>query len=125
MHLTRTLRAALLAALLATAAIALTTVGAEAGPPPPGPKTYKVKADLDGRWTPRLKDVVKTDFLHKGQRVPIECQAYNQLAYGSRYWDLISHRGRTLFVPDAFIKTGTDGGAPGVRACTEEEYRMD
>jgi hypothetical protein len=118
-------RGSLLAALLATAAVALTTAlalpSAQAARPPDGPRTYEVTADLDGRRTPSKNDIVAVDFLRKGERVPVECQAFGGLAYGSRWWDLVTHEGATLFVPDRFIRTGTDGDAPGIRLCTEEE----
>ena len=112
-------------AWIAAAAIALTGVlaaeGAQAAPPPDPPRTYKVKADLDGRATPRKDNISTTDFLRRGQRVPIECQRYGGRAYGSRLWDLVSSRGETLWVPDRFIKTGTDGRASGIRRCTSQD----
>src|SRR4051794_38153844 len=114
-------RRSLLATLLTTTAVALTAclaaVGAEAAPPPDPPHTYKVTADLDGRSTPSKSDIAFVDFLHKNQRVQIECQEYGERAYGSRLWDLVSTRRDTLFVPDRFIKTGTTGRAPGIRGC--------
>src|SRR2546426_936315 len=78
----RVLRGPLLATLLAIAAVALTgalaTPRVDAAQPPPGPRTYKVTADLDGRLSPinRPGAIVAVDFLLKGQRVPIECQKY-------------------------------------------------
>jgi hypothetical protein len=108
-----------LAALLVAAA--MTAPAAQAGPPPDPPRTYKVTADLDGRATPRKGDIYTTDFLRKGQRVQVECQKYGGAAYGSRLWDLVSSGGETLFVPDRFIKTGTDGRAPDIRPCTSQD----
>ena len=80
-------------------------------------------ADLDGRLSPinRPGAIVAVDFLLKGQRVPVECQKYGDRAYGSRLWDLVTSRRRTLFVPDRFIKTGTSGRAPDIRQCGRED----
>jgi hypothetical protein len=118
----------LLVALLAAAAVAL--AGTAAAPnshaaPPPTPRTYEVTADLDGRIAPR-KDAhaAAVNFLDEGQRVPVECQTYGKSAYGSRLWDLVTNRGRTLYVPDRFIDTGTDGRAPEIRRCDSQD-RVD
>jgi hypothetical protein len=122
----RATRASLLVALLATATLAmtgaLTAAGGQAAQPPPGPRTYKVTIDLDGRSTPSKGDVAHVDFLRKGQWVSIECQTYGERAYGSRLWDLVTSDGDTLFVPDRFIKTGTNGRASDVRRCDGQDY---
>jgi hypothetical protein len=116
----------LLAALLASIVAGTATVpAADAAPPPPGPRTYKVTADLDGRATPSKKDIVFANFLRKGERVAVECQAYGGLAYGSRWWDLVSKDGAQLFVPDRFVKTGTSGQSPDIRLCTDDELNED
>jgi hypothetical protein len=131
----RVLRGSLLAALLATAAVALTGAlaapGAEAAPAPDGTRTYRVTADLDGRLSPILSDTVIQDFLRKGERVPIECQRYGGPAYGSRLWDLVFRKypgdatfdesSATLWVPDRFIKTGTNGRSPDIRRCGKQD----
>src|SRR6266540_3586790 len=85
----RVARGALLAAMLATVvaalAGALAAAGARADPHPDHRPTYKVTADLDGRATPAKGDhttIVAEDFLRKGQRVPVICQANGGLAYG-------------------------------------------
>jgi hypothetical protein len=114
------IRAALLTALLATVAGTVATPAVQAAEPPP-PHTYKVTADVDGRRTPSKNDIAITNFVRRGERVPIECQAYGGLAYGSRWWDLVSKDGATLFVPDRYVKTGTSGEAPDIRLCTEDE----
>jgi hypothetical protein len=111
-----------LAALLATAALGPLSPGAQAAEAPPGTKTYLVKADLNGRSTPKKSDVALEDFLEKGERVPIECQTYGGSAYGSRLWNLVSREGETLFVPDHFIRTGTDGRSPDIRACDGDDF---
>jgi len=105
---------------MATAAIALTGALAVAGAQaarPPEPRTYKVTADLNGHSTPSMGNVAAVDFLLRNQRVEIECQRYGERAYGSRLWDLVKSGANTLFVPDRFIKTGTNGRAPGARLC--------
>jgi hypothetical protein len=115
-----------IAALVATAAVSLTgglaAAGAGAAPPPDPPKTYKVTADLDGRFTPSTADIAEEDFLREGQRVRIECQEHGGRAYGSTLWDLVTRSGDTWFVPDRFIKTGTNGRAPGTRLCDSQDY---
>jgi hypothetical protein len=113
-------RATLLAALAATVACALAAPATQAGEPVP-PRTFKITADVDGRFTPSKNDIAISNFLRKGERVPIECQAYGGLAYGSRWWDLVSKDGATLFAPDRYVKTGTSGESPDIRLCTEEE----
>jgi hypothetical protein len=112
-------------ALLACATVGLTAVAAQAAQPNP-PRTYKVTADLDGRTAPvnRRDAIGPVDFLRKGEKVPVECQTYGDRAYGSRLWDLVSIRDRTLFVPDRFIKTGTNGRAPQIRKCDGQD-RID
>jgi hypothetical protein len=114
-------RGSLLAALFAIAAVASTAAAAEAGPEPsPGP-TFEVTADLDGRFYPQKDEVYTEDFLRKGQWIRVECQRYGGWAYGSKLWDLVSARGETLYVPDRFIKTGTSGRSPEIRACDSHD----
>jgi hypothetical protein len=112
-------------ALLACATVGLIAVDARAAQPNP-PRTYEVTADLDGRLSAlnRSDNIVAVDFLLEHQQVTIECQKYGDRAYGSRLWDLVSSRRMTLYVPDRFIKTGTNGRAPGVRKCDFQD-RVD
>ena len=114
-----------IAALLACATVGLTAVDAQAAQPDP-PRTYEVTADLDGRLAPlnRPGVIVAVNFLLERQQVTIECQKYGDRAYGSRLWDLVSSRRRTLYVPDRFIKTGTSGRAPQIRKCSDQD-RVD
>jgi hypothetical protein len=111
-----------IAAVLACATVGLTAVDAQAAQPDP-PRTYEVTADLDGRLSTinRQSTIVAVDFLHKGQQVTVECQKYGDRAYGSRLWDLVSSRRMTLYVPDRFIKTGTNGRAPQIRKCNFQD----
>jgi hypothetical protein len=111
-------------ALLACATVGLTAVDAQAAQPDP-PRTYEVTADLDGRLSTVVPGrIMAVNFLHKGERVTVECQKYGDRAYGSRLWDLVSSRRRTLYVPDRFIKTGTNGRAPQIRKCNFQD-RVD
>ena len=128
----RAARVSLLAALLA-AAVALTGAAvasdSQAAPPPDGPRMYKATADLDGRYTPNKSNVAAVDFVQKNQWVEIECQRYGGWAYGSRLWDLVTNHQidsprDTYFVPDRFIKTGTNGRAPGIRRCDWQDYPL-
>lgn len=82
---------------------------------PWGPKKhYLVEADLDGRPGPRLNPRSKVDFLRMGQWVRIECQVRGQKAYGSKLWDRVGG----LYVPDALLKTYTDGFLSGSPRCS-------
>jgi hypothetical protein len=115
-NLRRVARGALLAAVLG----AVTASSAQAGPgpdPDPRPRTYPVKTNLDGRYFPKKGWVYVEDFLERGQRVRIQCQTYGDSAYGSKLWDLVPYGGERYYVPDAFVQTGHDGRAPGIRAC--------
>jgi hypothetical protein len=117
-----------ISAALATALVALTgalTTPAQAEPHPDHRPTYPVTADLDGRATPSLgaEAVVKENFLRKEQEVRVICQAKGDRAYGSRIWDLVPHDGDTYFVPDRFIKTGTNGRAPEIRRCGKKDFK--
>jgi hypothetical protein len=119
------LRSTLLTALLATAAIALTgalaAAGAHAEPHPDHRPTYEVTADLDGRRSPAKADIARENFLREGQNVPVICQEIGERAYGSRIWDLVPDGGETLFVPDRYIDTNTDGRAREIPECDEED----
>ncbi len=82
-------------------------------------------ATVDGRLRPAPEmpeaEGIRTDFLGVGQYVRISCQQVGDEAYGSKIWDLVAFDGSELFVPDRFIKTGTDGSLD--RPCTAEDLR--
>ena len=110
--------------MLVTAAVGLAGAqAAQAKPHPDHRPTYPVTADLDGRVTPNTGEeaIAEEDFLRKGQEVPVICQKSGDSIYGSSIWDLVSDDGDTYFVPDRYIKTGTDGPAPELRTCTKKD----
>jgi hypothetical protein len=115
--------AAVLAAALVAVTGAVAAPAAQAEPHPDHRPTYPVTANLDGRVAPERGEeaIAEEDFLRKGQDVPVICQATGDRAYGSRIWDLVSDDGDTYFVPDRFIKTGTDGRAPEIRGCSKKD----
>jgi hypothetical protein len=117
-----------LAAAAATA-IVLTVLGSAATPafaaPHPDNDKFLVTTTVDGRLEP-APDMpeakgIRTDFLKEGQYVSISCQQVGKEAYGSKIWDLVAFDGSELFVPDRFVKTGTDGSLS--RPCTAEDLR--
>ena len=114
----RTLLAAPLAAAAVAVAGALGPPGAQAKPHPDHRPTYEVTADLDGRKAPERGASVKEDFLHDGNQVRVICQTSGDRVYGSRIWDLVPRGRLTLFVPDRFIRTETDGFSPVIGRCT-------
>jgi hypothetical protein len=72
--------------------------------------------DLNGRNAPALTaTVVTVNQYLKGDAVPVVCQATGQLAYNSTIWDKTSDG---VWVPDAYVKTGSTGFASGVPKCT-------
>ncbi len=92
-------------------------------PPTPGPgpsaataQVYPFAAtqNLDGRLTKDVNDHTYPDRYRKGQIIDVLCQAEGGRAYGSALWDLTSEN---LWVPDKYVKTGTDGRAAGVPDC--------
>jgi len=118
--------------LTGAAAVALVLTGlgsAVAAPavaePHPDNEKFLVTATVDGRLKPAPEmpeaEGIRTDFLTEGQYVRISCQQVGKQAYGSKIWDLVAFDGSELFVPDRFIKTGTDGSLD--RPCTAEDLR--
>lgn len=74
---------------------------------------YYVKADLDGRNRPELGDRAVENHLRKGDWVKITCQTRGGMAYGSDLWDKVGG----FYVPDAYIRTYTDGRVNGAPPC--------
>jgi hypothetical protein len=115
-----TLRRLAVAGLAVTATATLPPAAASAAKvTAPGPwqaaNRYLVQADLDGRAAPRLEPRAKVDHVKQGQWVPIECQTSGEAAYGSTVWSRV----KGLYVPDAHLKTYTDGFIPGVPRCDQ------
>jgi hypothetical protein len=124
-------------ACAATVAVVLTGLGsavaapAFAGDRPPEPRGYPATADLNGREAPALDATYIHNFVNKGDSVRVVCQTIGGPAYGSRIWDLVSPgagdptaRGHLKFVPDRFIRTGTDGFSDEIPRCTETEIEL-
>ena len=80
-------------------------------------KSFPAKVDINGRK--HIGDSAnaagsKENAYEKGDEVPVRCQATNDdgslwIYTKDKYW-----------VPDKFVKTGTDGYAPGVRHCKND-----
>ena len=76
--------------------------------------TYLAVADIDGRSGPKLELRAAFDYVRKGDWVRIACQTTGQKAYGSTLWDKVG----SYYVPDALLKTYTDGRLKGAPACS-------
>jgi hypothetical protein len=77
---------------------------------------FSAKANLDGRTTKDINDRDYPDMYVEGEGINVICQSLGGEAYGSRIWDYTVEE---VWVPDAYVKTGTDGWAPGVPRCTQ------
>ena len=75
--------------------------------------TYLAVADIDGRTGPKLELRAAVDYVRKGDWVRIACQTTGQKAFGSTLWDKVG----AYYVPDALLKTYTDGRLKGAPAC--------
>ncbi|MBC6451571.1 NlpC/P60 family protein [Actinokineospora xionganensis] len=78
-----------------------------------GPKSFPAKVAINGRkkiGQDANAPGHKYDAYKAGQMVPIKCQA----KHGSEVWDYTTDG---WWVPDKYVKTGTDGFAPGVARC--------
>lgn len=81
-------------------------------------KSFPAKVDINGRK--HIGDAAnaagsKEDAYKKGDKVPVRCQATDDdgslwIYTKDKYW-----------VPDKFVKTGTDGYANGVRHCKNDD----
>jgi hypothetical protein len=97
---------------------------------PPEARGYTATADLDGRDRPELDATYVYNFVNEGDVVRVVCQTSGETAYGSKVWDLVAapagdptvtgHK----FVPDAFVRTGVDGFAPGIPRCGASEIAL-
>ncbi|GAA4444109.1 C40 family peptidase [Actinokineospora soli] len=80
------------------------------------PKGFPAKTDINGRkkkGQPANAPGHKYNAYKKGQIVPVKCQS----SAGGEIWDYTAHG---WWVPDKYVKTGTDGWAPGVPRCGDE-----
>ncbi|NUT24217.1 MAG: hypothetical protein HOV77_34115, partial [Hamadaea sp.] len=79
--------------------------------------SFTAKETLNGRDGASMDaNVVKKDMYRAGETVKVVCQDRGDMAYGSAIWDRTSDG---VYVPDAYVKTGTDGFAPGVARCSD------
>lgn len=80
-----------------------------------GPRSYVATRTLDGRTQKQLGNRAQPDRYRAGSTVEVVCQAFGGPTYhGSFLWD------RTvdgLWVPDAFVRTGSRGPVAGLPRC--------
>ncbi len=76
--------------------------------------TYLAVADIDGRTGPKLELRAAVDYVREGDWVRIACQTTGQKAYGSTLWDKVG----SYYIPDALLKTYTDGRLKGAPSCS-------
>jgi len=77
-------------------------------------KSFPAKVDINGRkriGQPADAPGHKENAYKVGQMVPVKCQA----GYNGAIWDLTTDG---WWVPDTYVKTGTDDFAPGVARCS-------
>ena len=76
-------------------------------------KSFPAKVDINGRKK-KGQSATAPGYKHnaykKGQMVPVKCQS----TANGEIWDYTTHG---WWVPDKYVKTGTDGFAPGVARC--------
>ena len=84
-----------------------------------GPRSYVATRTLDGRTEKKLSDHARPHRYRAGSTVEVVCQAFGGPTYhGSFLWD------RTvdgLWVPDAFVRTGSRGPVAGLPRCDLDE----
>ncbi len=79
------------------------------------PKSYTVTATLDGRTNKSLTNHAYPNRYPVGSTIKVKCQAYGQRTYnGSYLWDRTTD---DLWVPDYYVKTGTNGLVAGLPRC--------
>ena len=77
---------------------------------------FPATADLNGRAGPSLgARLVEENMYRSGDWVTVVCQTTGDAAYGSTIWDKTDDN---VYVPDAYVKTGSTGFATGVARCT-------
>lgn len=82
-----------------------------------GTHKFPAKVDLNGRakigQSADAPGHIENQY-RKGEKVPVTCQAHHDGAL----WDKTSAK---TWVPDKYVTTGTDGRAPGVSLCSEDD----
>ncbi|MFR9777392.1 CHAP domain-containing protein [Micromonospora sp. MS34] len=105
-----------LATLLATlvCAATATVAGGTAAYAATGPGPYPAKVDIDGRGSMDPNDRIKTDAYLTGDPILLRCQDTGPAVGGSTTWDYTTDG---YWIPDTYVKTGTDGFVSGVPRC--------
>ena len=79
------------------------------------PKSYVATRSLDGRTEKRLGNHAQPDRYPQGSTIKVTCQAFGGPTYrGSYLWDRTVEG---LWIPDYFVKTGTNGLVAGLPLC--------
>jgi GH24 family phage-related lysozyme (muramidase) len=79
------------------------------------PKSYVATRTLDGRTEKRLGNHARPDRYRQGSTIEVACQAFGNPTYkGSYLWDRTAEG---LWIPDSFVKTGTNGLVAGLPLC--------
>lgn len=112
MHL-RPLVVLIVLALLGPAAATASAAKVKKLKPWAASNSYLVKADTDGRVAPKLEPRAKVNHIRTGQWVRVQCQTAGEAAYGSNLWVKVGR----YYVPDAMLKTYTDGRLAGAPEC--------
>lgn len=83
------------------------------------PAAFPAIENLDGRGSKNIDARTHVDVFLKGEAVPVLCQAEGGVAYDSRIWDLVS-TDPVMWVPDRYVRTGTNSWANGVPRCVDD-----
>ena len=79
------------------------------------PKSFVATRSLDGRTEKRLGNHAQPDRYPQGSTIKVTCQAFGGPTYkGSYLWDRTAEG---LWIPDYFVKTGTNGLVAGLPLC--------
>jgi len=79
------------------------------------PKTFVAARTLDGRSEKRISNHARPDRYPKGTKIEVSCQAFGGPTYhGSYLWDRTAEGG---WIPDYYVRTGTNGRVPGLPLC--------
>ena len=79
------------------------------------PRSYVATRALDGRTEKRLSNHAHPNRYRRGDIVKVVCQAFGGPTYhGSSLWDRTTDG---LWVPDYFVRTGSNGPVPGLPRC--------
>ncbi|MFI6602994.1 hypothetical protein ACIBHX_42685 [Nonomuraea sp. NPDC050536] len=96
-----------LSVLSALSVAGTSAVNADTGP-------FKAKTAIDGRGSMNPGDRTHPNAYLTDADIYITCQDSGPTVDGSGIWDYTSDK---LWIPDAYVRTGTDGFLPGVPRC--------